>query len=73
MCNGLVMIYMGPDGGVEYEQMWGTLRGDNATEATVRDTLCRQLGYNSGGHMQLKPFPVSPRSTCTQLEYRPEM
>ena len=65
------MIYMGPDGGTEYSQMWGTLHGDNATEPTVINTLCHQLGYGNGGAFQMKPFKVTPPECA--VEYIPEL
>ena len=56
MCNGLVMIYMGPDG-TDVDHMWGTLDGTDANE--VGDALCQQLGYHDG-RIDLEPFRDDP-------------
>ena len=53
MCNGLVMIYMGPDG-TDVDHMWGTLDGGGADG--VANTLCQQLGYDDG-YTNYEPFP----------------
>ena len=59
-CNGLVMIYLGPDG-TDYDKMWGTLDGMGAEgQSQVADTLCQQLGYDDG-YIHLKPFQVPDR------------
>ena len=59
MCNGLVMIYMGPDQ-TDYPHMWGTLDGKGASpQGTVENTLCQQLGYNTGHFSLGNPFPDS--------------
>ena len=47
MCNGLVMIYMGPDG-TDIDYMWGTLDGEEAEQNEIENTLCQQLGYDDG-------------------------
>ena len=48
MCNGLVMIYMGPDG-TNFDHMWGTLDGEEARfQSDIEYTLCQQLGYTGG-------------------------
>ena len=51
--NGLVMIYMGPDG-TNIENLWGTFSGDkgsndkSANMKHIANTLCQQLGLNNG-------------------------
>lgn len=50
--DGLVLIYMGPDG-TDYPQMWGTLSA-SGIGANVANTLCSQLGYFNGSFRPLK-------------------
>ena len=61
MCNGLMMIYMGPDG-TDFGHMWGTLNEDVSDSGMVALTLCQQLGYDKGqiyGKTMYKSFQVS--------------
>ena len=46
--DGVVMIYMGPDGNYQH-RMWGTFSGTSyKPNKVVADTLCQQLGYDDG-------------------------